>query len=341
MKPTIHYFPLEHLEQRYTRHLDNVITEHLLKAPNIKGYDRYYPDMMGREKSAPPKGCFLNAQGTIEFKMRQLADLARYWDDVEEGDILFFSDLWFPGLESVRYMEHFTKKKVKIRGLLHAGSFTDTDEVRKLERWAAPLENSWFDQIDQVFVGSEFMKKEVCSRRLLPEHKVTVTGFPLDPRLKTIKPKWPRENIVVFNGRDHEEKQPHLFAELANNLGHIYNAEFVWTQQSDLSKPEYYNLLSKAKVVVSFALQENFGFGILEAAYLGCYPIVPNRLVYPEFFRSDYADGNSKGYLYQTYEEAERMISKILSGDIEVPKVGSRKWYNDKFFKIPTEWFKV
>jgi hypothetical protein len=35
-------------------------------------------------------------------------------------------------------------------------------------------------------------------------------------------------------------------------------------------------------VVVSTAIQENFGLSIVEAILAGCFPILPNRLSYPE-----------------------------------------------------------
>ena len=56
------------------------------------------------------------------------------------------------------------------------------------------------------------------------------------------------------------------------------------TQEQNLSKEEYYSLLGKSKAIVSYALQENFGFGVAEAVYLGCTPVLPNRLVYPELY---------------------------------------------------------
>ena len=72
-------------------------------------------------------------------------------------------------------------------------------------------------------------------------------------------------------------------------------------------------MLSKSKVVVSFALQENFGCSVQEAVYLDCTPILPNRLVYPEFY--------SKEYLYDTFDEACSMVLKVIYGDIKPPMV--------------------
>jgi hypothetical protein len=317
----IWYVPLEHLEGRYTTHLDESIRSHLKSME--ADYTIIYPNMNGRESQPPPKGYFLNAPATIEFKALQIATLAQRWSEVRDGDIIFVSDLWMPGIESLFYLKYFSKKDVKIRGLLHAGSFTDTDFVRDMERWASMFENAIFDGFEKVFVGSHFMKNDVCKKRLLDPSKVVVTGFPLDRRLQVIRQRKTRDNIVVFNGRLCDEKQPWLVDQLADKF--FGKAQFVKTQEMNLSKAQYYDLLGRAKVIVSFALQENFGFGILEAAYLGCVPVVPNRLVYPEHFAPQ--------YLYDNFSECADLVSDALEGYLEVPNVSL-------YEKSVEEWFK-
>jgi glycosyltransferase involved in cell wall biosynthesis len=44
----------------------------------------------------------------------------------------------------------------------------------------------------------------------------------------------------------------------------------------------YRDLLRQADIVVSTAIQEFFGVGVVEAMYCGCVPILPRRLSYPE-----------------------------------------------------------
>ena len=93
-----------------------------------------------------------------------------------------------------------------------------------------------------------------------------------------------------------------MFEQLSERLKG--KAEFINTQEHNFSKDEYYYLLSRAKVVVSYALQENFGFGVNEAVYLGCAPVLPNRLVYPEFY--------SEEFLYDTFDESVSMVESAL-----------------------------
>lgn len=48
------------------------------------------------------------------------------------------------------------------------------------------------------------------------------------------------------------------------------------------SREEYYAMLSRGDVIISTAIQENFGISVVEAMYHGCLPLLPNRLSYPE-----------------------------------------------------------
>ena len=48
------------------------------------------------------------------------------------------------------------------------------------------------------------------------------------------------------------------------------------------SREAYIGWLKKGNIVVSTAVQENFGISVIEAARYGCIPLLPNRLSYPE-----------------------------------------------------------
>ena len=317
------YVPLEHLDNRYTKHLDRDIS-YFFMINNID-YIKIFPDIPSPTNFK--SGSFLDSEFTIQFKSAQMQKIAKlYRDDViKSGDTLFFSDLWFPGIESIAYMNYFAKKDVKITGFMHAGSFTDTDFVRDMERWAKNFEDIIFDITDKIYVGSNFIKNDIIKKRIVDKNKLIVSQLPLDieemkkikiqsideyisPLPKISEIKLQKENIVLFCARNCDEKQPHLFEMLEKKLGH--KAKFINTQKENLSKKEYYKTLSKSKVIVSFALQENFGYAIQEACYFNVYPVLPNRLVYPEMY--------PKECLYDTFDQCVELVDKILDNKISI-----------------------
>jgi glycosyltransferase involved in cell wall biosynthesis len=69
-----------------------------------------------------------------------------------------------------------------------------------------------------------------------------------------------------------------------------------WGYQRDRS--EYEAALREADVIVSTADHEFFGIGVVEAVAAGAYPLVPNRLAYPEVLSAD-DPGNRAAFFYQ------------------------------------------
>lgn len=321
------YVPLEHIDGRYTIHMDQAIEQYLTDQ-NIK----YYKVMPTTETPELPEGQFLNSAFTSKFKALQMAEIAQMIEDgcITDGDTFFFSDIWFPGIESIAYMKYFNKMpNLKITGVIHAGSFTDTDFVRDMERWAKNFEDIIFDISDTIFCASNFIKNDIIKKRIIDPSKLIVTGLPIDySGMADISIN--KEDIVVFNGRLCDEKQPYLFDELEKQVKakmHLSDVQFIKTQELNLSKEDYYKLLAKSKVVVSYALQENFGFGIAEATYLGCFPVLPNKLVYPELYESD--------FLYDTFDESVDMtINALINWEDTEPT-----WCNIDPKDVMQDWF--
>ncbi len=70
---------------------------------------------------------------------------------------------------------------------------------------------------------------------------------------------------------------PPVFAQACKRLAsHITHAGFI------SSRDDYLSMLSRCDVVVSTAIQENFGIAVVEAILCGCQPLLPDRLAYPE-----------------------------------------------------------
>ena len=73
------------------------------------------------------------------------------------------------------------------------------------------------------------------------------------------------------------------------------------------SRDEYWALIRSCNVVVSTAIQENFGLAVVEAMMCGCLPVLPDRLSYPELLPADrHAD-----LLYATDEQLSARLSAL------------------------------
>jgi glycosyltransferase involved in cell wall biosynthesis len=74
------------------------------------------------------------------------------------------------------------------------------------------------------------------------------------------------------------------------------------------SQKKYIAWLKRGAIVVSTALQENFGISIVEAIRHGCYPLLPHHLSYPELIPQRYHDD----CLYRSPEELVEKPCLIL-----------------------------
>jgi len=316
------YAPIEHIDSRYTTHLDRDILSYL--NDNHIPYN-YLEPVTPSKGSKIINGSFLDSDNTVYRQFHQFNQFIELLlkGEIPKKCILFVTDIWNFSLLAVPYLNYFSQYDIKVRGVLHAGSFTDTDFVRDMERVYKGMEEIIFDFSDKIFVASEFIKQDVIKKRMVNADKIIVSGLPID-EIGLDLPKVDKEDIVIFNGRNVDEKQPYLFDLMAKKLPY----RFINTQKENFTKEEYYNLLNKSKAVVSFALQENFGYGVQEATKLGCVPILPNRLVYPEIYSSE--------YLYDDFEQSCEMVTTAIEGKLlpTSPKIKTNKeifkiWFND------------
>jgi hypothetical protein len=316
------YAPLEHLDQRYTTHLDRDILNYL-KTNKIE-HIYLEPNTISKNKQIS-NGSFLDSDNTIYRQFNQFNQFIRGLLDgtIPKNSTFFTTDIWNISVLAIPYLNYFSDHQIKLKGVLHAGSFTDTDFVRQLERYYKGFEDIVFDISSEIFVGSDFIKQDILKKRVIDERKISVTGLPLDELNLNKYKKVSKKNIVIFNGRNVDEKQPHLFEALKKALPKY---EYINTQKLNLSKEDYFTLLNESKVVVSFALQENFGYGIQEAVKLGCIPILPNRLVYPEQFNKD--------YLYNNFTECIKLVDLAMKDKIKTPSINLNN--NNKIFET---WF--
>ena len=308
------YLPLETIEMRYTSMQDDV-TQKAFKDGGID-FTTIYGTPLTKTIDT---GAFLDANSTNYYKFSQLQKVARLFQrkEIKPGDMFYISDLWFPGIEAIKYMAFFNKvEPVYVFGILHAGSFTPTDYVNQLKYWARDLELSWIKYADGIFLGSEQGRQDIIKTFNIeyPElEKLHVTGLAFDTtRLEKYKIKWEeKEDIIIFPHRLDREKQPDLMKTISKFFP---ECEVIFTHEHKFSKDEYYKKLAKSKIMFSASLQENFGYSALEAITLGVNPILPIN-------NTDYKYIYPKEVLYTSMEEAVEKIRYYLKHQIDLTDI--------------------
>ncbi|XP_072393233.1 tRNA-queuosine alpha-mannosyltransferase isoform X1 [Diabrotica undecimpunctata] len=189
------------------------------------------------------------------------------------------------------------------------------------------------------FNMSSFLNNIHRILKCLPDHrpksikdkialKSTVLYFPISFPMQSIKEKSMSVLHIVWPHRWEFDKGPNDFFEVlfklklehipfqVSVLGEMYSEvpkifEKAKQELSDNivqfgyvdSKESYYDVLSSAHVAVSTAKHEFFGVSMLEATYWGCFPLVPNSLVYPEIYPQQ--------CLYKNNEELYKQLQKL------------------------------
>lgn len=284
----LYYLPIEPYKTRYTadwiKQFEHEFGLYGMSFGTILG-----PDV----NDTVTEGGVLDACGTHLYKFGQLSHLIDLIKRgrVLDGDIVFFADLWFPGIEALFYIRDMLKIRFKIAGIFHAGTYDKADFTYRsgMREWGKFLEMSWFTAIDDIFVATHFHKQLLMSNSFVfnwvqLSDKIHVTGLPF--YAEELKAKYDcskKENIVVFPHRLDAEKHPEKFDELEKQVKAVFpDCEFIKTIKVCSTREEYFKLLAKSKVMVSFADQETFGYSTLEAMALGCEVWVPDRLSYRE-----------------------------------------------------------
>ncbi len=238
-------------------------------------------------------------------------------------DTLILVDFWCPGLEMIQLYFEDIGVRPTIVGWLHGASFVDGDMTNS--KWMMFTERGWLEICDVIWAASRFFVRNLP---FVYHEKVCFTGEPFDPSLYTsyrnlVRKKydvvWPHRlapdkgvedlfqilsmvpevSILVTAAHPPEERYVKRLREFGSRV----------TISIGRSDTEHVKELSEARIVLSTAYQEGWGYAVLKAISVGCLPVLPNRAVYPELY--------SQGYLYSTNKEAAK---KIRRGLLEYPK---------------------
>jgi glycosyltransferase involved in cell wall biosynthesis len=90
----------------------------------------------------------------------------------------------------------------------------------------------------------------------------------------------------------------------------------------------YRDLLRRADIVVSTAIQEFFGISVIEAMYCGCVPILPRRLSYPEILPPEH-------HAVCLYDGQAALVEKLIAAIRDLPALKARDF---RSIAVPYDW---
>lgn len=317
-------------------------------------------------------GSVLDAYGRTHYSMTQMANLVRMIRDgqITEKDVIFFEDMFTPGIESLPYIFCQTNEWPRVFVRCLAQTIDPDDFVHRTDMvsWMRNFERI----VDDVCVRSKggilVASEEMVPMLRVAEFKapIHVTGLPFGKQevLERATPlSWAdRKKTVVFAARWDSEKQPEFFLEVAK-LIHTQDkdVEFkILTGASELrsndrsllsafaasdapvealtglSKNAYYAELAEARVLFNCALQDWVSNTVSEADALGCMTIYPAYRSFPEVF----ANNPAHMYLPWSVEDAAEKVMSALNSESAPASIGLVSNYQDRTIQRTIEVFK-
>ena len=319
----IFYMGLEPYEGRYTLQLQDW-TERAFKK---RGVDYVVvPGTTIDDSKAIVTGQVLDAHGRSYFGMSQMMNLVQMMKagEVTSEDIVFFEDMFQPGMESLPYIMNQSpaefRPKVWIRCLAQSIDPDDFIHVWGMSKWMSLYEEMCNEFVTGVLATNEEMVAHMkVANWKAPIYNISGLSFgkeEVQSRIKEIKPFEERTMRVIFGARWDQEKQPGFFMDMidhwlqnkklppvefcicvggplrSNNKVYVDRArlmekEGTLTIYENLKKNEYYNILADSRVLFNCALQDWTSNTVSEADALGTNVLFPAYRTFPEVFAND------------------------------------------------------
>jgi hypothetical protein len=268
--------------------------------------------------------------------------------DVTNEDVIYFEDMFQPGIESLPYImdqvPDSQRPRVYVRCLAQAIDPDDFVHVWGMARWMDLYEKMVNEFVTGVLATNEEM---VAHMRIAgwsaPIYNISGLAFGKAEVLEriggsqNIRPFDQRKRRVGFAARFDQEKQPNFYMDLiemyhaqgrhkdvefaifsggplrSNNPRYIERARQLESEgrlviYEDLKKNDYYNLVNDSRVLFNCALQDWVSNTVSEADTLGCNVLYPAYRSFPETF----ADDPNRLYVPWSIDDAFHKLENLL-----------------------------
>jgi hypothetical protein len=268
--------------------------------------------------------------------------------EVTSEDIIYFEDMFQPGIESLPYIldqvHESQRPRIFVRCLAQAIDPDDFVHVWGMAEWMSTYEKMVNSFVDGILATNEEM---VAHMRIAgwtaPIYNISGLAFGKQEVLEriggagNIRPFADRKMRVGFAARFDQEKQPGFFMDLiemyhsqgrhqdiefavfqggplrSNNPEYVARARELEKQgklriYENLKKNDYYTLLNDTRVLFNCALQDWVSNTVSEADTLGANVLYPAYRSFPETF----ADDPNRLYVPWSIDDAFHKLENLL-----------------------------
>ena len=315
----LYYMGLEPYEGRYTLQLQHW-SEQAFQKRGIN-YEVVHGDILDDSK-AIVTGQVLDAHGRTYYSMTQIANLIKKMKagEVNYDDVIFFEDMFTPGMESLFYImdqvPYDYQPRIYVRCLAQTIDPDDFLHVWGMNDWMADFERMVNKRVTAVLASNEEMVAHMkVANWDVPIYNISGLAFDKEEvksRVANIKPFAERSRRVAFAARFDQEKQPGFFMDLIENCpdssiefcvlsgGPLRSNDQKYIDRArqlekthnfkiyeNLKKNEYYELLADSRILFNCALQDWVSNTASEADALGTNCLFPAYRSFPETFAND------------------------------------------------------
>lgn len=341
----LYYMGLESYVARYTYQLQQW-SEEAFKRRGIN-----YVVVPGETLSndqAIVTGQVLDAHGRSYFGMSQLMNLVRLMKagEVTNEDVVFFEDMFQPGIESLPYiMDQIPaamRPRVFVRCLAQAIDPDDFVHVWGMSKWMNNYERMVGEFATVLATNEEMVAHMKVAGWTAPIYNISGLSFgKSEVRSRVpgeLKPFHQRSMRVSFAARWDQEKQPDFFMDLiesyhkkhpntqiefavlsggklkSNNDSYMARTRQLQERgllkvYENLEKNDYYALLNDSRVLFNCALQDWVSNTVSEADTLGCNVLYPAYRSFPETFAND----RERLYVPWSLDDAIEKLETLLT----------------------------
>jgi hypothetical protein len=294
-------------------------------------------------------GQVLDAHGRSFFGMSQMMNLVQMMrsGDVTHEDVIYFEDMFQPGIESLPYImdqiPHHQRPRVFVRCLAQAIDPDDFVHVWGMGKWMGLYEKMVNEFATVLATNEEMVAHMRIAGYEAPIYNISGLAFGKDEVIERvggpveIRRFDQRALRVVFAARFDQEKQPDFFMDLieeyhrrnpnsgvefavlsggplrSNNSKYLdrayrLEAEGKLKIRKDLNKNQYYAIVNDSRVMFNCALQDWVSNTVSEADALGCNVLYPAYRSFPETFANDH----TRMYVPWSMEDALAKLDILL-----------------------------